>query len=245
MGLSRQESLSIKSMEIKQFGSLNIASARGLLLVYAGFLLLLIYLFAPLPSAEKPNAPADINPIFLRASSGPFHTLLADQRWLLSARLDETVKPDQQPDQQSEQGQAYFRQMASIIELDPGFSPGLRYATTYLASIYREVELAHALLDIAIRYYPDNIDLRVFKIAQEIGYQSSPRVELISRWIEELESMTDQLPEWLGGAGLYALKKKKQRELQREDLLWLLDNSSSDIEKKAILKRLEVLASEV
>ena len=232
--------MSIKSMGIKQFGSLNIANVRGLLLVYAGFLLLLICLFAPLPSAEKSNAPADINPIFLRASSGPFHTLLADQRWLLSARFDESVKPDQQP----EQAQAYFRQMASVIELDPGFSPGLRYATTYLASIYREVDLAHALLDIAIRYYPDNIDLRVFKIAQEIGYQSPPRVELISRWVEELESMTDQLPEWLGGAGLYALKKEKQRALQKEDLLWLLDNSSSDIEKKAILKRLEVLASE-
>ncbi len=128
--------------------------------------------------------------------------------------------------------------MNTIATLDPGYLSSLRYGSTYLASIYRQPDLAHQLIDTALDYQPDFADLYLLKISQEIGYQAPPRYELLNQWIAEFGVIEGEVPDWLGKSLLYAKQRELRRELEHEDLKWLLDHASNPIEKSTIEARL-------
>jgi len=170
----------------------------------------------------------------LRALSGPFHTLLADRYWILSSSLNEMGYAEAQKTDST----PFFEAMKTIITLDPGYLSSLRYGSTYLASIFRNTDQAHELIDTSLNYLEKNADLYLLKINLEIGYHSPPRYDRINQWIEEIIAIEGEIPDWLGNALLYAKKRELHRELQREDLKWMLRQATNEIEKSAIEKKL-------
>lgn len=197
-----------------------------------------IFLLAPKPeinAVDTPGFPGKLT--LLRALSGPFHTLLADRYWLLSSSLNESSYTSAQ----QQDSTPFFDAMNTIATLDPGYMSSLRYGSTYLASIFRQTDQAHQLIDTALIYTHKNTDLYLLKISQEIGYHSPPRYELINLWIAKVEEIEGEVPAWLGGALLYAKQRELRRELQREDLQWLLENATNEIEIAAIEQRLTEL----
>ncbi len=190
---------------------------------------------APKPEVKNIDTPAFSGKLtLLRALSGPFHTLLADRYWLLSSSLNETSYANTQ----YQDSTPFFEAMNTIATLDPGYMSSLRYGSTYLASIFRQTDQAHELIDTALDYTEKNTDLYLLKISQEIGYHSPPRYDLINQWIAEFEEIEGGVPEWLGGALLYAKQRELRRELQHEDLKWLLENATNEIEKAAIEQKM-------
>ncbi len=190
---------------------------------------------APKPEIKNIDTPAFTGKLtLLRALSGPFHTLLADRYWLLSGSLNETSRANSQ----EQDSTPFFEAMNTIATLDPGYMSSLRYGSTYLASIFRQTDQAHELIDTALDYTKNNTDLYLLKISQEIGYHSPPRYDLINQWIAEFEEIEGSVPDWLGGALLYAKQRELRRELQHEDLKWLLENATNEIEKAAIEQKM-------
>lgn len=208
-------------------------------LLYAVLIISFFIYFAPSPleNSTGPVAPVDYVP-HERPLSGAFHTLLADRYWLLSAR-----RLEQHPEHGSAAAkQNFFKEMKHILTLDPGFTPGLHYGATYLASIYRDVDLSHALVDVVLDYYPDWADLIIFKITQEISYRYPPRPALIDRWLKALDDLSYPTPVKLNDALVYA--REQQAAWQQKDLRWLLDNARTQAEKQIIQKRLHDLESD-
>lgn len=193
---------------------------------------------APSPSIKDIETPAFEGKLtLLRALSGPFHTLLADRYWLLSSSLNEASSATAK----EQDSRPFFNAMNTIATLDPGYMSSLRYGSTYLASIYRQPDQAHALIDTALSYTKNNSDLYLLKVSQEIGYHYPPRYDLINQWIAEFEKIEGEVPDWLGGSLLYAKRRELRRELQHEDLKWLLDNATNEIERTAIEKKMAEL----
>lgn len=172
--------------------------------------------------------------LLLRGLSGPFHTLIADRFWLLSSSLNEI--PSHQA--QHEDSAPFFNAMQTVAILDPGYLSSLRYGSTYLASIYRQVDHAHKLLDAALDHEPKFSDLLLLKISLEMGYHSPPRYALIQRWVNQVETIEGNAPDWLGRAVLYAREREIKHTLQKEDLLWLEQHVKTDSEKKAISEKM-------
>lgn len=190
---------------------------------------------APKPNVENIDTPSFAGKLtLLRALSGPFHTLLADRYWLLSSSLNEASYTTAK----EQDSRPFFDAMNTIATLDPGYMNSLRYGSTYLASIYRQPDQAHELVDTALSYTKKNSDLYLLKVSQEIGYHYPPRYDLINQWIADFEKIEGDAPEWLGGSLLYAKQRELRRELQREDLKWLLDNATNEIERSAIEKKM-------
>lgn len=217
----------------------DLISARqiGTILIATVFFCWII-LVAPKPEIKNIDTPAFSGKLtLLRALSGPFHTLLADRYWLLSSSLNESSYTAAR----QQDSTPFFEAMNTIATFDPGYMSSLRYGSTYLASIYRQTDQAHELIDTALIYTEKNTDLYLLKISQEIGYHSPPRYELIRQWIAKFEEIEGEIPDWLGGALLYAKQRELRRELQREDLQWLLENATNEIEKAAIEQRLAEL----
>lgn len=169
----------------------------------------------------------------LRALSGPFHTLLADRVWLLSSTFSESASATAK----HQESETFFHTMRTIAILDPAYLSSLRYGSTYLASIYRNVDQAHDVLDDALIYLPELSDLHLLKISLEMAYQSPPRYPYIQRWTSQIEAIEGSVPEWLGAASLYAREREIKRTLHQEDLDWLESTASSDAEKAAIAAR--------
>ncbi len=193
---------------------------------------------APKPNIKNIDTPSFAGKLtLLRALSGPFHTLLADRYWLLSSSLNEASATTAK----EQNSLPFFDAMNTIATLDPGYMNSLRYGSTYLASIYRQPDQAHKLIDTALHYTKKNSDLYLLKISQEIGYHYPPRYELINQWIADFEKIEGDAPDWLGGSLLYAKQRELRRELQHEDLKWLLDNATSEIERSAIEKKMAEL----
>ncbi len=172
--------------------------------------------------------------MLLRALSGPFHTLLADRYWILSSSLNEMGYAEAQKTDST----PFFEAMKTIITLDPGYLSSLRYGSTYLASIFRNTDQAHELIDTSLDYLQENTDLYLLKISLEIGYHSPPRYDRINQWVEAIIAIEGESPDWLGNALLYAKKRELRRELQREDLKWMLQQATNEVEKAAIEKKL-------
>lgn len=213
--------------------------SKGLTLTFFAVVFFIwVAFYAPQPSSKEIETPAFTGKLtMLRAISGPFHALLADRYWLLSSSLGE-VHSEKAKTQDS---LPFFNTMNTIVTLDPGYMNSLRYGSTYLASMYRQPDQAHELVNTALRYTPNNSDLYLLKISQEIGYHYPPRYELINQWIVEFEKIEGEVPDWLGGSLLYAKRRELRRELHREDLNWLLQNATNDIERAAIEQKISEL----
>ncbi|MCG8382771.1 MAG: hypothetical protein MJA28_11260 [Gammaproteobacteria bacterium] len=208
-------------------------------LLYAALVISFFVYFAPSPleNSIEPVVSADYIG-HERPLSGAFHTLLADHYWLLSAR-----RLEQHPEQGTPVAkQNFFKEMKRILTLDPGFTPGLHYGATYLASIYRDVDLSHALVDVVLDYYPYWADLIIFKITQEISYRYPPRPALIDQWLKVLDDLSYPTPVRLNEALVYA--REQQAAWQQKDLRWLLNNARTSAEKQIIQKRLHDLESD-
>lgn len=193
---------------------------------------------APKPNIKNIDTPSFAGKLtLLRALSGPFHTLLADRYWLLSSSLNEASSATAK----EQDSRPFFEAMNTIATLDPGYINSLRYGSTYLASIYRQPDQAHELIDTALAYTQQNTDLYLLKVSQEIGYHYPPRYELINQWIADFEKIEGEVPDWLGGSLLYAKQRELRHELQYEDLKWLLENATNEIERSAIEKKMAEL----
>ncbi|MBT5230857.1 MAG: hypothetical protein HOM11_11360 [Methylococcales bacterium] len=200
-----------------------------------GLFFLAIAIIAPKPTPQRPAPYFIENPIFLRMLLGPFHTLAADSYWLRSVNID----PQDQPKNRDKQSSDLFDGAKLIQTLDPLFELNLRYSATYLASIRKDVDAAHALCDIAIRFHPQYSYPYILKISNELGYRHPYRYDKIIEWVKLAKNTTIDSPAWLTDVLVMARNKNDQSELVLADLNWLLGMAKSPQEAQMIQAKID------
>lgn len=191
-------------------------------------------LLAPIP-ASVPVKPFFVeNPLLLRALSGPFHTLAADSYWLRSVHVD----TDTAATGKDKQASGFFDSAILIQTLDPLFTLNLRYSTTYLASIQKQVDLAHQICREVLWFYPQYSYPYQLMISNELGYHQPYRYELLIDWVKLARTTTLDSPAWLDEVLIMARQHSTQPELIQSDLQWLLATARNPDERQRIQARI-------
>jgi len=208
------------------------------ILAAIGVFFLFVAWAAPRPAASRADAAVfPGQPLLLRALSGPFHTLLADRYWLLSASVGMARGVGRDDPRYG----TFLRAARLVVTLDPRFDAALRYTATYLAAMQGLVDDAQGLCDTAIRLAPAHQEAYLLKVVNEVGYHHPERPELVSATLRALARNTGGVPDWLAGTLAYVRKAQGQRALLRRDLEWLAANTRKPRQRAAIEARLRAL----
>jgi hypothetical protein len=193
---------------------------------------------APIPNKSKFSGDEFIeNGLLLRAVSGPFHTLLADKYWLLSThiseiRINSSLKVN---------SKAFFDIMSLIIHLDPHFDAALKYSSTFLASVVRDVDDSNKLCNIAISYDKANIVPYALIISAEMGYRDNEDFSKVMPVVKSAYKNVKTIPDWFAELVVFLRKKENRESIAIQDLKWILKNSKNDSVKEYVRKQLEIL----
>ena len=171
------------------------------------------------------------SPTVFKSITGPFSPLAADWFWLQSAHIDPSYSNTLK---QHKNQSTLYDATALTTHLDPLFYSALRYGTTYLSSIKKEVDLSHQLCDIALYYHKDYFYPYSLKITNEMGYHHPYRYDQIVKWVKKAINETVDVPLWFGDILIHARKNLNQQLLIQSDLKWLLEMARSDKEKAVI-----------
>ncbi len=183
------------------------------------------------------------HPWLLSALSGPAGNLTADWIWLKSRHIDEWGRGD------AAQAEEVHAALYSVALLDPYFTEPVIYGATYLASIHDRSDLALNLLQSAQMQNPSDFDLLMGEALLRVTYRvpaSGDRLRELAGRIEALEEDQKRIgpikmDDWLAEALIYVRTQEGQRQMVREDLIWLLERTTHPKRRAEIKAALEDL----
>ena len=181
-------------------------------------------------------------PLLLRAVSNISHTLVSDILWLVSAGMGElSGKKDT-----VEESIAIAR---NITVTDPYFFSAVHYYATYLASVKDAVEDGALLYETAGWFIRDDFRLIFNEMTLRLTYEepldNERVVQLAKRALALPQKMQYLGPvdfmEMVEGMMHYVASRQQRGIKKREDLLWLLENTTNPKRRREIQKGLNLI----
>jgi len=211
--------------------------------------LLIFSQFSTVPKHEKRQVDSMlfINPILSRALSGNFHTILADRLWLSLGMVSETGSGGST----NVDIERFYQTTKTLIFMDGNFFQAVAYGSTFLISIYNEIEKAHDLIHLARIFDPKNFKLYFLEIINIISYERSSiemmkSVTLLAKEALKIPpedrnvAITDS-SDWIKEALEFSKNKQARRDKQKEHLLWLYKQTKDPKKRQMIEKRFKEL----
>lgn len=215
-----------------------------LLLLGALGLFAVVMIFAPLPQ-KKRFVPTMLfaNPLFYKASSGYFHTLLADRLWLQSNSIGEVARNDTTDDE------SFAHAFKTIAIMDPHFFLAANYGALYLASIRNRSDLAIEIIDTALSLYPKNFDLMMMKLAITVSYVTPRNFDKIRELAQQTirlgiyrNKLKEELAtEYVQTILISAAEQTNRKQEIYQDLIWLYKSTTNPERKEKIKTKIEEL----
>lgn len=212
-----------------------------------GLLLFSYFSIAPKHEKRQIDSMLFVNPIISRALSGNFHTLLADRLWLSLSMVSETGSGSST----NVDIERFYQTSKTLIFMDGNFFQAVAYGSTFLLSIYKEIEKAHDLIHLARIFDPKNFKLYFLEIINIISYEraSYAMMESVIYLAEEALKIPPKdrniaitnSSEWIKDALAFSQNKKARVNKQREHLLWLRRQTKDPQKLQMIEKRLKEL----
>jgi hypothetical protein len=219
-------------------------------LLGVGLLLLLLFNhFSTPPKREKRQISSTlfVNPIVARALSGNLHTLFADSLWLSLGMVSETGAKDSR-DVDIER---FYQTSKTLIFMDGNFYKAVAYSSTFLISIYKEIEKAHDLIHLARFFDPKNFKLYFLEIINIVSYEkaSQSMMESVTRLahealkipVEDRQVAITDSTVWIEEALAFSQDTLAKKRRHKEDLLWLLKQTQDPKKRQLIEKKLQEL----
>lgn len=188
-----------------------------------------------------------VNPVISRALSGNFHTLLADRLWLSLNMVSEAGAG-------SSTGvdiERFYKTTKTLVFMDGNFFQAVAYSSTFLLSIYKEIEKAHDLIHLARYFDPKNFKLYFLEIINIISYE-----KVTLKMIESVRTLAKKalaIPEqdrqvvitdstvWIEDIVAFSQNKLAKKAKKKEQILWLLKQTKDPKKRELIKKRLNEL----
>lgn len=200
----------------------------------AGLLLLALAAPAPRPSPSGELA-AFHHPELFRALSGPFHTLLADRLWLLSAGRAERAQGSA-----GVETDRFYQTAEAVILMDPRFFPAVNYASTFLASVRRDVEGANALARLALERGGPDIRLYRLMVVNHLAYREPVDDNAVAALAKEAAALPG-FTAWFAEAAALARTSRGRTAIAVEELKALEKQARNEKEAAQIRETLEEL----
>ena len=204
---------------------------------------ILLVSLSPKPVAEGGvERLSHAEPLFFRALSNISHSLLCDVFWLLSTESGELSLQDGGLEASVSVGEI-------ITVMDPFFSPAVHYYATYLASVHNAPRQGAAIYTKAGWFRPDDFQLvfneMILRLTYEEPLDEDRVVGLAKRAMgmeEKRRFLGDvEYAEMVEGMMHFAASRRQRTEKKREDLIWLLEHSSSRERKAEITRELALI----
>lgn len=188
-----------------------------------------------------------VNPVLSRALSGNFHTLLADRLWLSLSMVSETGAGSST----NVDIERFYQTTKTLIFMDGNFFQAVAYGSTFLLSIYKEIEKAHDMIHLARIFDPQNFKLYFLEIINIISYERSS-VEMMNS-VTSLAKEALKIPPkdrnvaitdsgtWIKDALAFSRNKQARKKKQIDHLLWLYKRTKDPIKREMIEKRYKEL----